>query len=985
MGNVESGKGLMISKFEKDRIRKIIDALSQAAEGDYSTRLDFASEDDVLGPVADAVNTLLEKAGTKISSMSQPVEDLSQDAGRYKRIIDSLEESYFEVDFKGHLLFFNGTAMRDLGYTRKELLGLHFHHLADKANAQKIYEAFHSVFVTGRPIKGFDLEILKKNGEKLDLESSVALLLDDGGKPVGFRGVMRDISKRKQAERALRESEGKYRNILENMDDIYLETDLKGNYIFFNDSLCRVLGYSREELQNINYRLIGPPERVQYIYKALNEIYVTGREKNFAEYKLIARDGSTIYLDMSVSLLRSSTGEPVGFKAFGRDITEKVKARRKIEESERRLRLITDNIADVIWTMDFNMHFTYISPSIIRVAGFTPEEVINTPVKAIVPPDHYEQFKQLLADELAREEKRPFSTESGVTIYEIPFLHKDGSPRWAEINVAFNRDENGRAFEIVGVARDVTKRKRAEEALQESEKLYRMIVENVNDIVWTVGLDLHFTYVSPAHVRLTGFTTEEIVSMTLPDLVTAESFELAAKTLAEELALETSGQPFNPNRYRILELEVLRKDGSHVWVEITAIFNRDPDGRPTEIIAVGRDITERKKVAEERDKLEKQLAQAQKMETIGRLAGGVAHDFNNMLSVILGYVDLAKLHVAPKHFILKDIAEIEKAAIRSRDITRQLLAFSRQQIIEPKVIDINEMIARVQKALIRLIGEDIELEVIRGENLGMVKFDPSQMEQILINLAVNARDAMPDGGKLMMETENVALDDCYCDNHAGFTPGRYVRLSVSDNGVGMDQETLQHIYEPFFTTKETGKGTGLGLATIYGIVQQNNSFINVYSEPGHGTTFNIYIPHTTEERDVKEKSEREPAAQGTGNVLLVEDDPMVLEITKRMLESLGYVVVVAKNALDAASLCEESSCESIDLVITDVVMPSMSGKELRNRLTEIRPGIKVLFISGYTADAIARHGILDEGVHFLQKPFNLKDLARKVKEILGED
>ncbi len=973
----------MISKSEKNRIRKIIDTLSQAAEGDYSTRLDFSSEDDVLGPLADAVNKLLEKAGTKFSSMSQPVEDPSPDAGRYKRIIDSLEESYFEVDLKGHLLFFNGTAMRELGYTQKELFSLHFHHLMDKANAQKVYEVFHSVFVTGWPVKGFDWEILKKNGEILDVESSVALLLDDGGKPVGFRGIVRDISSRKQAERALLQSEEKYRNILENMEDIYLETDLKGNYIFFNDSFCRVLGYSREELQNINYRLIGPPERVEYIYKAFNEIYVTGRKTNFAEYELTARDGSTVYLDMSISLLRSSTGEPVGFSGFGRDITEKVKARLKIEESERRYRMIAENMTDVVWITDMDLRVLYVTPSIQKVLGFSQEERMLTSVNEKLTPDSLSYMLDVLAREFAIEQQGQGDPQRVVSLV-LENYHKDGSTRWMETIISGVRDNQGVLTGLYGVSRDITDRKRAEEALKESEQRYRMIVENVHDVIIIMDLNLKEKYRSPSVVQITGYSPEEITSIPLKEQIVPESYALVEKVLAEELEKEFGEDPVDPNRSRTLELELYHKNGGTVWIEITGTFLRDNSGKPVDMLLSARDITESKKTEKEKDKLEKQLAQAQKMETVGRLAGGVAHDFNNMLSVILGYVDLAKLRLPKEHPVLKDIAEIEKAAIRSRDITRQLLAFSRKQIIEPKIIDLNELVDQTQRSLISLIGEDIDLKIIPGGNLWRVKFDPSQIEQILINLAVNARDAMLDGGKLTIETENVVLDDSYCENHDGFTPGHYVRLSVSDNGVGMDRETLPHIYEPFFTTKETGKGTGLGLATVYGIVKQNNSFINVYSEPGYGTTFNIYVPSTTEGRETQKKSEEEPAAAGEGNILLVEDDPMVLEITKEMLESIGYGVVIAETPLDALALCEEHGA-SISMVITDVVMPAMSGKELRNKLAEKRPNIKVLFMSGYTADTIAHHGILDEGVHFLQKPFRLEDLARKVRELIAAD
>ncbi len=1250
-----TGTGIaMISRAEKERMRQITDALTQAAEGRYDVRLNFASEGGPLGFVASAVNKLIERAGQSVSSMDRPVDDQMLDVQRYRNILDSLEETYFETDLAGRLLFFNGRALRDLGYAQEEFQGMHFQDLVDETNAAVVYAAFHEVFVTGRPNKGFEWEVLKKNKEIIEVESSVALLRGNKGEAVGFRGVVRDITARRQTERDLQEQEKKYREILENMEDTYLETDLRGNFTFFNDSLCRALGYSREQLQGIHYRLVTPPERVREVYRAFREIYTTGRQKTFIESRVIAADRSDAYLEFSMSLLRSSAGEPIGFCGFGRDVTEKIKARQKIQESERRLRLITDNISDIIWTMDFNLRFTYLSPSVFRVLGYTPEELMNLPLSLMVPEDTYTMFRRRLDNELVQERSGAVLEKGRILTIAIPLIHRDGSTRSMEINITFNRDEHGSPFEIVGVTRDISDRRQIEEALRDSEQRHRVIVENVNEVVWTFGMDLGFISTSPASARVTGYPNEEMVMMKAQDLLSPASFELAAQILDEELAVENSGQPFDPHRSRTLELEVRRKDGEHIWVEVNTKFNRDADGNPTKVLVVGRDITERKQAEEaleesekryrmivenmqdiiwtmdlnfnyayrspsniqitghtpheiseilprdlltpessarvgqalteelenefgpnpvdphrsrtleleayhkdggtvwievtatflrddegnpveillvardmtdrkriageleaseqryrmivenmsdvimvmgldfteqyrspsaahltgytleelsaiptqeqvtpesyalveqilmeqlekesdpdavdlhwsrtlevelyhkdggtvwveetatflrdadgrpeaivlairniterkqaeeEKERLEGQLIQSQKMETVGRLAGGVAHDFNNMLSVILGYVDLAKLRLVKEHPVLKDINEIEKAAVRSRDITSQLLAFSRKQIITPTVVNLNDLVVNTEKALSPLIGEDIHLKVRIEEEPWMIKVDPSQIEQILINLAVNARDAMPHGGKLTIETRNVTIDEFYCRGHLDFTPGDYVQLSVSDNGTGMDRETMGHIFEPFFTTKEMGKGTGLGMATVYGIVRQNRGVINTYSEPGHGTIFKVYLPRTTEEREVwKETDEKSITAEG-GTILLVEDDPMVLEITRGMLESIGYNVIAADTSQDAMNLCRKDDTP-FSLVITDVVMPAMSGKELIDEIKKVRPGIKVLFMSGYTADAIANHGILEEGIQFLQKPFGLKELARKVREVMAVD
>jgi len=401
------------------------------------------------------------------------------------------------------------------------------------------------------------------------------------------------------------------------------------------------------------------------------------------------------------------------------------------------------------------------------------------------------------------------------------------------------------------------------------------------------------------------------------------------------------------------------------------------DGRLVRL-EVAVDITERKD-------LEQQLLQAQKLESIGRLAGGVAHDYNNMLGVILGSAELALKQVEADNPVHAKLEQIRSAARRSADITRQLLAFARKQTVAPKVIDLNDSLEGMRKMLHRLIGEDIDLSWRPGTNLDPVEIDPVQLDQLLANLCVNARDAIGDSGKITIETANTEFDTTYCNRHQGFKPGHYVMLAVSDNGCGMDKETQTNIYEPFFTTKETGKGTGLGLATVYGIVKQNRGFINLYSEPGSGTTFRIYLPRHTQEAEAESNTQQSPAlSSGHGQqILVVEDEPTMLELTSMMLEELGYQPTQAKTPAEALELARENP--EITLLLTDVVMPGMNGRELVKQLQEQQPwlqNLKVLYMSGYTANVIAHHGVLEKGVHFIQKPFSLQDLAQKIEEVI---
>lgn len=397
------------------------------------------------------------------------------------------------------------------------------------------------------------------------------------------------------------------------------------------------------------------------------------------------------------------------------------------------------------------------------------------------------------------------------------------------------------------------------------------------------------------------------------------------------------------------------------------------------------DITERTRAREEREKLQAQFIQAQKMESVGRLAGGVAHDFNNMLGVILGYVELVMDEVEPTQPIFEDLQEIRMAAERSADLTRQLLAFARKQVISLKVLDLNEVIEDMLKMLRRLMGEDIDLVWLPGTGLWPIKMDPSQIDQLLANLCVNARDAIVGNGKVTIKTERAVLDEAYCYNHEGFSPGEYVLLVIIDNGCGMENEILNKVFEPFFTTKEKGQGTGLGLATVYGVIKQNNGFINISSEPGQGTTIKIYVPrHTGQAEQVQQEHSIVKNLQGHETILLVEDELATLKMATALLKSLGYTVLSAATPSDALELANTYGGQ-IHLLMTDVIMPEMNGRDLAKQLLKCHPDLKQLFISGYTADVIAHHGVLHEGIHFIQKPFSKSDLALTLRELLEND
>ncbi len=518
---------------------------------------------------------------------------------------------------------------------------------------------------------------------------------------------------------------------------------------------------------------------------------------------------------------------------------------------------------------------------------------------------------------------------------------------------------------------EIQAHRKAETALKESEEKFRILADSSPTAIIVYQND-KFLYANSASTKIMGYTEEELQTMNFWAFIHPDD-----KQMVQERGQKRQiGEAITP-RY---EFRIITKDGNVKWLDLsgaTIIINGSPAG-----ITSIMDITDRKLAEEEREQLQSQLTQAQKMESVGRLAGGVAHDFNNMLGVILGRTEIAIMKSDPKQPLYKDLQEIRKAADRSADLTRQLLAFARKQTIAPIVLDLNEVIEGMLKMLRRLIGEDIDLVWLPEASPSSVKIDPSQIDQILANLCVNARDAIAGVGKVTIETGNTSFDEAYCTDHVGFFPGDFVLLAVSDNGSGMDKGVLDKLFEPFFTTKGIGQGTGLGLATVYGIVKQNNGFINVYSEPGQGTTFRLYLPRHLGKADQISKDELTATElRGNETILLTEDEPSILEMTAIMLEGMGYTVLKAGTPREAIRMAEEHIGD-IHLLITDVVMPGMNGRDLGSNILSRYPYIKHLFMSGYTANVIAHQGVLDKGVHFIQKPFSVSSLAAKVRDAL---
>ena len=635
-----------------------------------------------------------------------------------------------------------------------------------------------------------------------------------------------------------------------------------------------------------------------------------------------------------------------------RDITSERQALAILTESEDRYRALVESSVD---------HIFMLSPEGVYLA--TNQQCIQRQLgsgESLVGKNLEEYHETEVARDYLDHVNHVVSAGQSLS-FEHEIQGPDG-PHW-HLETLYPLVRDGQVWAVGGICRDITERKAAETALRESETRYRDLFESSIDAIAITGIDGRILDANQAFFDLFGYSREDVIDLNVSALY--------ANPDDRRIFLEA----LKRNGF-VRDLESLRckKDGSRIVCLVTAVTQRDKSGDITFIQSITRDVTA------VRD-LEAQYRQAQKMEAVGRLAGGVAHDFNNMLSIIIGYTDITLYNLSPTDPLYSDIKEIGTAAQRSADLVRQLLAFARKQTIAPTVLDLNKLISQCEKMLRRLIGEDIELKFIPAADLGKVKLDPAQLDQILANLAVNSRDAISGVGAITIETVNVVLDRAYCNLHAGFVPGEYAQLTFSDSGCGMDKETLEKIFDPFYTTKDEGKGTGLGLSTIYGIIKQNNGFINAYSEPGQGTVFKIYLPRTEGETKEAAAPVDDRPLTGTETILVVEDEEQILRLCRKVLESQGYKVIAAEKPGEAIVLCEKHQGE-IDMLLTDVVMPSMNGMELKERIETLKPGIRVLYMSGYTTEVILHRGVLSEGARFIQKPFSTTELCRKVRDVL---
>ncbi len=822
--------------------------------------------------------------------------------------------------------------------------------------------------------------------------------------------------------------------VVRDSNDAITIQDFDGRITAWNRGAELMYGYSEAEALAANIDLLTAPGKIAEQQDFIRRL-VAGEEITSFETQRVTKDGRVLDVWMTVTKLMDEAGNPVGLASTERDITARKRAEEALRESEEKYRRLIENSPELIYTINAEGVLTFVSSTWTTHLGHLVTQVTGQPFRSFVHPDDLASCQAFLETAL-----KTGQCKSGI---ESRWHHADGSWRWHFQNGSPIRDQAGTVVGLQAITTDITERKRAENYREMGHEILRILNEpgdlqeaiqrvlaalKARTEVDAVGLRLQAGEDFPYFVQ-DGFSKDFL----LPENTLLErgtdggvcrdkdgnvSLEctcglvISGKTDPSNPLFTKGGSCWTNDAFPLLDLPSDQDPRLHPrnncihqgYASVALIPIRGGDrivgliqlndkrkGRFTlETIEILEGIAAhigsalmRKRAEEERKTLQAQLRQAQKLESIGRLAGGVAHDFNNMLCIIIGRAEMALEKLGPADPTRRDLLEVVMASRRSADLTRQLLAFARRQVIAPKVLDLNDTVGGMLTMLQRLIGENIDLRWEPGANVWPVKMDPSQIDQIMANLVVNARDAIADVGKITIETEKAEIGAAYCATHADAAPGSYVMLAVSDDGHGMDQEVMAQIFEPFFTTKAVGQGTGLGLATVFGIVKQNQGFLDVHSNPGKGTTFKLYLPrHESAEALPAERQIIIATPTGTETILLVEDEQALLELATLQLVELGYTVLAADTPVKAIRLAKKHDGE-IQLLMTDVIMPEMSGRELVKQINLQLPGIKCLYMSGYTADIIAEQGVLDEGIHFLQKPYSLATLAVKVRDALA--
>lgn len=928
-----------------------------------------------------------------ITERKRDQEALQHSEEHFRSLVESSSDSIVILSPDGLIRYQNPSVERLLGYSAEDVIGRDAFSLIHPEDLPAALGAFEYTLKNSRLDQPVELRLRAKDGEWRSVEV-VGSRLRKTGNDSGLVVSCRDLSERRMTERALLESEAKFRAVAEMATAVIYILNESGKWIYVNPAAERVLEYSREEMLGRSPAMIIHPDHKEVAAARAKARFKGWENSEHYELKIITKSGKVRWLDYSAILI--NFGGERAILGTAHDIT----ALKRNELLQRALYRISEQASsaedlDTLYQSIHEIIGELMEARNFYIALWEPaSERITFPYfrdeRNALPPEPIPRSQglagyvlrtgqpllatgEVLKELVGAGELDPAGFESQVWL-GVPLRFGEsviGVLALQSYDAAITYGEQEK-YILTFVSQHVAsalRRKRHEDALRESESRYRSLVQSAVHGMYYSSIDDKFEYVNQALVKMLGYDSEEEV------LRLKLSTDLYVDPEERRQLVEKHR---NSTEVRWAEVSWKRKDGKIIQVRAAGRTKINEKGEATGFEMIVEDLAERRM-------LEEQLRQSQKMEAVGRLAGGIAHDFNNLLTVIKGYSELILSELKQGDDPLRlEAEEVKKAADRAGALVRQLLAFSRRQVLTPKVIDLNALVSNMDNLLRPLLREDIHLRAILHPNLGKIKADPGQMEQVIMNLAVNARDAMPRGGKLTLETVNVELDPTYVREHAEMNPGQYIMLAVSDNGIGMDETTRLRVFEPFFTTKETGKGTGLGLSTAYGIVKQSGGYIWVYSEPGRGTTFKIYLPRVDAQPEAVRRQESAFSSyRGTETVLILEDEDGVRALVRHMLHKQGYTVLETKRGQDAIHLCRHHQ-GPIHLLLADVVLEQMSGREVAEQLSLMRPGMKTLYISGYTDDAIVHHGVLSHEMPFLQKPFTAEGLIKKVRQVIEQ-
>ncbi|MFH1738161.1 MAG: PAS domain S-box protein [bacterium] len=932
----------------------------------------------------------------------------------YRFVVEHTSDCVWRMNMEGRFVLMSPSVRQALGYDAEELIGESFERILAPREMPKAKQSLEFRKRGELPNQGVTLELIhqRKDGTEFIGELRTTPVFNPSGEPVEIVGITRDITERKQAEEellkyrdhledlvkertadlqkdiaerrqaeeALRESEAKFRALAETTNAATF-IHRGAQYCHVNPAMQHISGYTEEELLEMNYwDLIHPDFRE--LVRERGQLRQRGEPvPSRYETAVLSKSGEKRWIDLTACAIELE-GQPAVLGTFF-DITDRKEAEETLAKSEQMYRAAIEVAGAIPYYENYvTNRYDFVGPGIQALIGYSPDEFTPEIRDSIIEEHILLGHLAGLTIEEAVEKARG---EDGVSWRaDFRVRTRDGKVRWMTNAAVQVRDERGKVVGSLGILQDITERKQAEEAFQKSERRYRLLAENVTDVIWTMDMNMRYTYLSPSVVGLLGFTDEEHMPKTPWEVLTPASYELSMKILAEELEIEKHEQK-NPHRSRMLEIEQICADGSTIWTEVKMTFLRDENGRAMGILGVTRDLTERKR-------LENQLRQAQKMEAVGQLASGVAHDFNNLLTAILGNLSLAEREIPDTRH--ECLIEARNAANRAADLIKQLLAFSRKSHVNLRPTNMNRIVQEVRLLVRKTIDRRIDISVHTEEGLPNVLADAAQMNSILMNLCVNARDAIykvmrgqsiPDRRSdlfmIAIDTRAATVGSGYCESHTYAHPGQFVILSVSDNGSGMDSETQRRIFEPFFTTKDVGEGTGLGLASVYGIVKQHEGWIDLHSEPGKGTTFEVYLPVSAQEVEETEKETHEEVSGGTETILFVDDEEMIRKFGKRTLEQYGYTVLLAADGQEALNVFSQER-DRIDLVILDLSMPRLSGHEVLEQLRVIAPDAKVIVSSGYfnSGDSMLEEQLTPAA--YVGKPYEPSNLLRTVRNVL---